>query len=394
VTLFYSPLHGSFVRFSVAAGLVYTAYAMCRAPVLPLFARQLGAGPELVGLVAGASTVTGIFLKLPAGAISDAIGRRAVLLGAATVAALMPFVYPWVAAIGLLVLLRLIHGSATALFGPTASATVADMAPASERGRWGGTYSSIQGAGQALGPVLAGWLLGRSGFGLTFMTAGAIGVGAWIVLAWQRELGTRSHHISWVDARRAIREVALDRRMLVTSLAQAGQFLLHGLITAFLPVYAVERIGLTPGEAGFLFGAQMVTTILARPAFGRLSDRAGRRPMIVIGLSTCAVSVALFARADGFVPLLALSALYGAGLAITTSSTMALITDLADRARYGAAHGLFGTIFDIGDALGPIAGGLVAGRFGYHTLFHSAAALALAIAAIFALMSARWRVPN
>jgi predicted MFS family arabinose efflux permease len=58
---------------------------------------------------------------------------------------------------------------------------------------------------------------------------------------------------------------------------------------------------------------------------------------------------------------------------VTTSSTAALITDLSDRSRYGAAHGLFGTIFDIGEALGPIAGGLVAARIGYARTFQTAA---------------------
>ena len=66
-----TPLPPTLLRFSLAAALGYAAYAMCRAPVLPLYARQLGAGPELVGLVAGASTLTGVVLKLPAGAISD-----------------------------------------------------------------------------------------------------------------------------------------------------------------------------------------------------------------------------------------------------------------------------------------------------------------------------------
>ncbi len=404
------------------AGLAYTAYAMCRAPVLPLFARQLGAGPELVGLVAGASTLTGVLLKLPAGAISDAIGRRAVLLGAASVFALMPLTYPFATAVAMLIMLRFVHGSATALFGPTASAALSDIAPPGDRGQWLGTYSAIQGSGQAAGPVIAGVILERAGFSTTFFSAAAFGATAWILIAWWQggpsislgtglstSLGTGPRPrstINWRDVRVAVASVARDARIVLTSVAQAGQFVLHGMITAFLPIYAVERVGLRPSEAGLLFGAQMLTTILARPVFGRLSDRAGRRPMIVAGLSTCAIAVALFAWSTGFVGLLALSALYGTGLAITTSSTAALITDLADRpvpskprdgsgrrvegSRYGAAHGLFGTIFDVGDALGPIAGGLVAGRFGYHTLFYGSAALALCLALIFGIGSRRW----
>ncbi len=71
------------MRLCAAGALAYASYAMCRSPVLPLFARSLGAGPRALGFVSGASTLTGIFLKLPAGAISDAIGRRALLIAGA-----------------------------------------------------------------------------------------------------------------------------------------------------------------------------------------------------------------------------------------------------------------------------------------------------------------------
>jgi len=56
------------VRLCVAGFVAYCSYAICRTPLLPLFARDLGAGPSLIGFVMGASTLTGICLKLPAGA--------------------------------------------------------------------------------------------------------------------------------------------------------------------------------------------------------------------------------------------------------------------------------------------------------------------------------------
>ena len=60
---------------------------------VPLFALYLGAGPEAIGLVVGISTVTGIFFKLPAGAVSDLIGRKKTLLAGLVVFAVIPFTY-------------------------------------------------------------------------------------------------------------------------------------------------------------------------------------------------------------------------------------------------------------------------------------------------------------
>ena len=90
--------------------------------MLSLFARDLGAGPSLIGFVMGASTLTGIVLKLPAGAWSDILGRRPLLVFGALVFATLPFTYLGVSTLAGLILLRFVHGSATAIFGPVASA--------------------------------------------------------------------------------------------------------------------------------------------------------------------------------------------------------------------------------------------------------------------------------
>jgi MFS family permease len=76
---------------------------------------------------------------------------------------------------------------------------------------------------------------------------------------------------------------------------------------------------------------------------------------------------------------------YAAGVAITTAATAAYITDVTSRSRYGAAHGVFGTIYDVGDALGPIAAGGLVAAVGYARMFHVMATVAAAMAVMFAI---------
>jgi MFS family permease len=85
--------------------------------------------------------------------------------------------------------------------------------------------------------------------------------------------------------------------------------------------------------------------------------------------------------------LIAAVVVYAVGLATTTAATSAFITDVTRPARYGVAHGVFGTIYDIGDALGPIAAGVLASVAGYVRMFQIMAACALAMAITFALAS-------
>ena len=104
--------------------------------------------------------------------MSDLLGRRRLLLAGALVFASMPFTYLGVSTLALLIVLRFVHGSATAIFGPVASASLSDVAPPASRGTWLSMYSTAQGAGQALGPVIAGYLIAAGRFDLAFITAG------------------------------------------------------------------------------------------------------------------------------------------------------------------------------------------------------------------------------
>src|SRR2546425_9006528 len=105
---------------------------MARSPVLPRFAQDLGAAPELIGMIVAASTITGVLIKLPAGALSDVLGRKRMMLLGCLFFAGPPFLYLFVHAPGALLALRFLHGVATAIFSPVASAFVADL---STRGR-------------------------------------------------------------------------------------------------------------------------------------------------------------------------------------------------------------------------------------------------------------------
>ena len=107
-------------------GLAILSSTMAKNPVLPLFIRALDVPIGTVGFIAAASTVVGIVVSLPAGILSDIIGRRRVILIAAIVFASAPFLYLLVAQPWQLVLVRVYHGFATAILGPVAMAAVAD----------------------------------------------------------------------------------------------------------------------------------------------------------------------------------------------------------------------------------------------------------------------------
>jgi MFS transporter, DHA1 family, multidrug resistance protein len=81
----------AFIAIVFASLLSRLGYQMARTPVLPIFAAVLGVMPELIGVIVAASAITGVFFKLPSGALSDVLGRKRMMALGALFFAAPPF---------------------------------------------------------------------------------------------------------------------------------------------------------------------------------------------------------------------------------------------------------------------------------------------------------------
>jgi len=384
-----SPLTGLYVVGFFAR----LSYALARSPVLPLFALYLGAGPEAIGFVVGISTVTGIFFKLPSGALSDIIGRKRTMLIGLFVFAFMPFTYLLVGDYYLLSIVRFLHGFATAIYGPVSMAVVADIA-GSKKGEMLSWFSSVTIIGNLLGAPVGGFLLysltrlappSIGAFRTVFIVSGLAGMVSFIFALWllRGEESATARNGLRDSLRRfvsGISEVISDKRIVVTSSMEGLQNMAMGALEAFLPIYAVKVVGLNEFQAGLLWGVQVLITILSKPIMGRTSDRYGRKPVISIGMLLCAVSFASIPMLDSFYFLLVAAAIFGLGEAFVTSSSAALVADFCKERHFGTAMGTFGTIFDIGHASGPILAGIFIAKWGYlHAFWALGSIIAIAV---------------
>lgn len=381
-----TPRH-SFLVLCTVGIFCFISYNLVRMPVLALFAESLGASPERIGLIVSVSTLTGVFLKLPSGALSDIYGRRYLLRIGVVAFGLPPFVYPFVSDLNLLTGLRFIHGLATAIFAPSALATVADLYK-DRRGAALGTYTACTQSGALLGPFLGGWLVYQAGFSTAFVTAGVFGcIGLVLFYSLRlnpppptvRDKGTAA---VLADMWKGFGAVARNRKVLITSSTDAAKMIANGALMAFLPLYGVS-VGLNPGEVGLLFSIQAVTSFLSKPVMGRVSDRVGRQPLILTGLLICAGTFVLIAQSEHFALLLVLASGFGFGEAVVSSSSSAFVADSSEFKRLGAGMGMQGTIMDIGHASGPLLAGVLIAHLSYQSAFAIIAGVQVGAAAVF-----------
>ena len=377
-----------FYGLSAAGALAILSSTMAKNPILPLFAESLGAEGATLGLIAAASTIPGILISLPAGSLSDRWGRRRVMYLAAAVFATAPFLYLLVDSPEALMAVRFYHGFATAIFGTVANAAIVDAFPDQKAGRLA-FYSSSTSVGRSIAPFLGGaiLILTNYSYGDVYAVVGLAGVSALlsIVLVYRRDGESKGSQERQTPLGEQLQSIVSDHKVLVASSVEAVQYFANGAFEFFIVIYAAAA-GVSLAYITLITGSQLVTVVLIKPLLGRLSDRAGRRRIIAMGLLLGSVSVLLVPLTANPTILIILSVIFGVGFAAVTSSTQALVSDLCTRSGSGSTMGFLNTIMDIGQAAGPIVtGAVVASSLSFVGGFGLLAMLLLAMAILFSL---------
>ncbi|MEZ4617960.1 MAG: MFS transporter [Caldilineaceae bacterium] len=151
-----------------------------------------------------------------------------------------------------------------------------------------------------------------------------------------------------------------------------------GVIMPILPFYA-ESMGATATDLGLLFAAYSIVQFFFSPIWGQMSDRVGRKPMILLGLVGFALSFVLFGLANSLTMLFVARILGGVLSAATLPTVMAYIADTTDTKSRGGGMGVLGAAMGMGITFGPVIGGYLS-EISAALPFYFSAALALAVA--------------
>jgi multidrug resistance protein len=148
-----------------------------------------------------------------------------------------------------------------------------------------------------------------------------------------------------------------------------------GIVIPFLPLFA-ERMNISAGGIGLILAAYSAAQLVCAPILGRVADRIGRRPVIMLGLFGSSVSYVIYGFAGSFAMLLLSRAIHGM-CAATVSTAQAYIADTTAESERARGMGMIGAAFGLGFVLGPAIGGLL-GHASLRTPVFFAAALTFA----------------
>lgn len=321
-------------------------------PVLPPYAAARGASKTEVGLVVGLASIAAVATRFLSARALDRLGRRPFALGGLALFAAATAVLPLAASLGALLALRAVQGVGWGLATTAIASLVADLAPAARRGEAIGIWGLAPTVAMALGPAAGGGLVRLGGAPAAFL-----GTAALFLVA----LGLV---VPVDEPRRAVstpRSAGFPRGALLPCAVLFLSSLSYGAIIAFVPV----ELGSGPGRTGAYFGIYALSILLVRPFAGRLSDRRGRRAVVIPGLLVGAAGVALTGLANGPASLAAAAALYGVGISgLSFPALTAWTVDRSEEAR-GAAMAAFYGSYDLAIAIGAVAFGPIYERFGF-----------------------------
>ena len=366
-----------FLNLMLADFIARSAYQLGKTPLLPIFAAALGASGAYLGVIVSVSTITGLFLKPLFGILSDRWGRRLWLFIGAGFFTVTPFLYQFVSSPEELLLLRLLHGTATAIYGPVTLAYIAELRRGRSLAAGIGAFELARSGGYIVGPALGGWLLLSLDAAQVFTLIGWLSCAMFLPLLGlppaRRESQTEQRESPWRSLRAlarslhigaALREAARVPALWLTGGLEAAAFIALYTLKAFLPIYALEA-GVSIALVGLFFSLAEAAHVLGKPLCGRLADSAGYLRAISLGMLLLALALPLSQRLDGGALFLLPAVLLGLAQALIFPAAKALVAGGLGDDKLGAGMGLLGALQNFGKVAGPVLGGLAIGLLGY-----------------------------
>ncbi len=345
---------------------------------------ELKAGLDLsnagIGTMSTVRNVAGGLTNLPAGFVADRYPRRAALILALSMVLIGVFLF----ALGragsyrTAVLFATLMAVSVAFWHPTALGAIARVYT-QRRGfaiALHGTGGSI---GEAVGPVLTGTLLvamsWRTLLEVSLVPAVVAG-GLVLVVLRAGVAGPAAVHAA--GYLRSFAGLLRNRKLLIVLIIAGGYAASQSAITTFLPIYVREDLDKSPWVVGAYISLAQVVGIGAQPLMGHLSDRVGRKAVLVpslLGFGLCLMG--LYAAGSGVLFVLALAAT-GAFLFSTIALVLAAAADLVGEELQSTVVSLVYMALIFLSALSPLVGGLVADAFDVRQVFLYASSIALA----------------
>lgn len=353
------------------------------APAIPDFAREFGVGRTAAALVISVFALMRLLSAFGSGGLVDRFGERPVLAIGIWIVAVSSVFAGLAQNYTMLLVLRGVGGIGSAMFTVAAASLLIRLVDADQRGRASGTFAGGFLAGGIVGPVFGGPLTEVSLRLPFFVYAGTLTVAALVAMVALRKPVTSGEPMERRRLRgsgvgTALRDPAY--RAAVGANLAVG-WAVFGVRFATIPLFVTEGLQLGAAWTGVGLGIFAGTNALLLWPAGRVTDRRGRRPVLIAGTTLCALALGLLVLPAALPIFLTSMVIMGAGSALLTVAPAAVLGDVTP-ARGGSVIAVFQMASDVGAMTGPLVANALVDYVGYGAGFGLTAVVMLVAAGL------------
>ncbi len=350
--------------------------------LLPLIGKELGLTYGQIGLVMTCQYAAGAIANVPGGMVVDTVGRKGFLMALSLFWVGFPYLLiGFTHSYAMLLLCMSLVGIGNNLWHPTAIPTLANRYPENK-----GLVLSIHGMGGNVGDALAPLVIGAL---LTILPwrdivvvnviPGLLMSALLLLFLGSFTLGRKKPKIAPADAASGqsatqyfagLKELVKNRNLIYLSMSSAFRAMTQNALLTFLPVYLAYEMGYNPLWVGVCMFAMQAAGFAASPIAGHLSDKLGRRQIIMASMGMTAVVLLSMTFAGKSIAFVFLIAVLGFFLYAIRPVLQAWLLESTPKNMGGTSIGILFAVQAAGSAISPLIGGYLADQYGLMATFY------------------------
>lgn len=348
--------------------------------LLPIIGSELGLTFSQIGLIMTCQYLAGAVANVPGGVLVDTVGRKGLLMAVSLFWVgfpylLMSFTHSYLMLLACVVMV----GIGNSLWHPTAIPTLAKRYPERK-----GLVLSLHGmggnAGDAIAPLVIGALLAvlswREVVVLNVMPGLVISL-LLLVMLGTLKLGGKKKAVavdeasqSLADYARGLRQLFRNRSLVLLSTSGAFRSMTQNALLTFLPLFLAREMGYSPWLTGAAMFALQAGGLVASPVAGHLSDRLGRRRVMMTSMAMAAAVLLFMAVAGRSPAFVFFIAVLGFFLYAIRPVIQAWLLEATPKNMGGSSIGILFGAQALGASVAPLVGGLIADQYGLAATFY------------------------
>lgn len=362
-------------------------------PVIALYAEDFQVSQTAIGLTVAVYGLARFLVSLPAGRLSDALGRKPTLAIGGFITLVGTIGCAVAPNYDIFLIARFVAGAGAACVMTAGQIVLADIAKPTNRGRVMAIYQGVFLFSVGAGAFPGGWLADRYGLASPFW-ANAILAAIVTVLALMfvpETRGMRDHatHASTAPAMAFMDQLRVIIRvpgfLLICLVSFVAFFARTGGLFNVMPLLAEEKMNLSPDQIGIGIGMISIMGLLLVYPSGALVDRLGRKAVIVPSTLLTGIAILGYGVADDFPSFMVCSVIWSAASGVSGAAPAAYAADIAPEGLTAPTMGLYRALADAGYVIGPLSLGIISDAESPNAALAVTAALLVGSGILFAL---------